>query len=211
MSLTEKENSNIKFLTDEAYRYFSDDYSGHDFNHTERVLENAIKLQAAEGGNLYIIELAALLHDFDDIKISYATSENKANAERLLRYIGEEDELIKAVKDIIDSVSFSKGKSAVSLEAKIVQDADRLDAIGAIGIARCFAYGASRARPIYYDKNFISDKIDGCDSGIAHFYAKLLKIEEKMQTETGRRLASERTEFIRIYLKELYDELNNNK
>lgn len=210
MSLSVKQQENIEILKKEAALIFSEDYSGHDYLHTSRVLSNAVALHTDEGGDLYIIELAAILHDFDDVKISPETSSGMKNAERMLRIIGEDENTVKIVKNIIESVAFSKHCDAQSIEAKIVQDADRLDAIGAIGIARCFAYAGNRKNPIYYDSDFIKDKESGCDSAVAHFFQKLLRIEERMQTQTGRLLARKRSEFLENFLMELYSELNEN-
>lgn len=144
MDLTIKQYENIEFLKKEIAAIFSGDYSGHDFQHTIRVTENARKLYASEGGDLYIIIISALLHDVDDKKISAVTYENKDNARKLLKMIDSDDDTVSSVMEIISSVSFSDGKIPLSIEGKIVQDADRLDAIGAIGIARCFAYGGSK-------------------------------------------------------------------
>lgn len=211
MSLTEKQKKDIEVLKLTVKNTFSGDFSGHDYMHTIRVLENAIILQSYEGGNLYLIELAALLHDVDDKKLFRETSENKINAVNALISVNADEQLISTVTDIISSVSFSVGKTATTLEAKIVQDADRLDAIGAVGIARCFAYGGCNKRPLYYDKDFMFDRSDECDSGISHFYHKLLKIEERMQTDAGRKLAAGRTEYMKKFLREFKAELNHIK
>lgn len=147
MSLTLKQNNNILQLKIEISAIFSSDFSGHDFQHTIRVLKNAEYIQKQEGGDLYTIILASLLHDVDDKKISPETYENKDNARRFLKMIDAENEVINDVLEIISSVSFSDGKKPLTIEGKIVQDADRLDAIGAIGVARCFAYGGSKTTP----------------------------------------------------------------
>lgn len=209
MSLTLKQNNNILQLKIEISAIFSSDFSGHDFQHTIRVLKNAEYIQKQEGGDLYTIILASLLHDVDDKKISPETYENKDNARRFLKMIDAENEVINDVLEIISSVSFSDGKKPLTIEGKIVQDADRLDAIGAIGVARCFAYGGSKKRPIYYDNDFSSDKKENCDSGVAHFYSKLFKLESIMNTGTAKILSRERTEFMSGFLLQLSKEIND--
>ncbi len=211
MQLTKRQKDNIEILKREAKEYFSEDFSGHDYLHSLRVLENAVALQLHEGGDLYLISLAAILHDFDDAKLSPENDGSMLNTIRMLKLIGEDEATIEAVRNIIESVSFSKGKEANGIEAKIVQDADRLDAIGAIGIARCFAYGGNHERPIYYDNDFLADRKKDSDSSIGHFYHKLLRIEDKMQTKTGKALAERRTEFLKCFLSEFLSELNNNE
>lgn len=209
MDLTIKQYENIKFLKKEIAAIFSGDYSGHDFQHTIRVTENAKMLHASEGGDLYIIIISALLHDVDDKKISAVTYKNKDNVRKLLKMIDSDDDTVNSVTEIISSVSFSDGKIPLSIEGKIVQDADRLDAIGAIGIARCFAYGGREKRPIYYDRDFRTDMDITCNSGVAHFYSKLLRLESLMNTETAKNLAGDRTEFMLNFLRQLSNEINS--
>lgn len=208
MKLSQVQIRNIDIIKQEAENYFASDFSGHDFQHTLRVYENALILNKAEGGNTYIIALAALLHDFDDKKLSPETVGTKENAINALRKITDDSELVAQVIDIISCVSFSEGKIPVSLEGKIVQDADRLDAIGAVGIVRCFSYGASKRRPAYCDRDFTSDMKQGCESGVAHFYEKLLKIYDKMLTVSGKKLAEERTAYMLDFLSQLKKEIN---
>ena len=194
-------NKNQIELIDKAKAYavsiLKDDSSGHDFQHVLRVYKMALKLSRGKEVNLYIVSLAALLHDLDDYKISDINSSNVSDF-LLNNNIQEAEE----IKDIIDNMSYSsykKGKNVNSLEGYIVQDADRLDAIGAIGIARCFAYSGYKNRPLYND-----DQND--ESSIAHFYQKLLKLEDLMNTDTAKKIAVERTAYMKKYLIQFYKE-----
>lgn len=142
-------------MIDKAMEYikefFSKDSSGHDATHTIRVYQLATKIARQEKADILIIQLAALLHDVDDIKLSPQTHSTKKNAVDFMMENKVNSEIIEKVCKIIDEVSFVGTDSVVpnTLEGKCVQDADRLDAIGAIGIARAFAYGGSRERKIY--------------------------------------------------------------
>ncbi|MGD1816284.1 MAG: HD domain-containing protein [Pleomorphochaeta sp.] len=194
----------IKYIED----FFKEDYSGHDYYHSLRVYNTAIKIEEVEEENnkaidLTRVKLIALLHDVDDYKISPNTSTNLDNAKSFLKDNNIANEEIEAIISNISNLSFSKGKSSdcLSIEGKIVQDADRLEALGAIGIARTFAYSGANNRAIY-------DPIDNKDSAIKHFYDKLLKLEDLMNTNYGKQLAKERTNFMKDFLNEFYKEWN---
>lgn len=196
-------------------RIFSEDYSGHDYYHSIRVYNNAINIALIEGGNLFLIKLAALLHDIDDRKL-FNTSDNLDHAQAFLKdNCVDEDSIFKICK-IIKSVSFKGGESVVpdSIEGKIVQDADRLDALGAIGIARTFAYGGHKGRPIYepcekpIEEMTAKEYENHTSSSINHFYEKLLKLKDLMNTETAKSLAEKRHAFIENYLDEFISEWN---
>ncbi|MGD1822855.1 MAG: HD domain-containing protein [Pleomorphochaeta sp.] len=197
------ENS-LKYIKD----FFKDDYSGHDYYHSLRVYNTAIKIEEVEEENnqaidLTRVKLIALLHDVDDYKISPKTNKNLDNARSFLKDNNIANDEIEAIISDISNLSFSKGKSSdcLSIEGKIVQDADRLEALGAIGIARTFAYSGANNRAIY-------DPIDNKDSAIKHFYDKLLKLEDLMNTNYGKQLAKERTNFMKDFLNEFYKEWN---
>ena len=130
---------------------FADDCSGHDYHHTMRVYRLAMQIAEQENADMLIVQLAALLHDVDDVKLSPETHDTKKNAVRFMKNSGVDDKVIASVCKIIDEVSFVGTDSVVpsTLEGKCIQDADRLDAIGAIGIARTFAYGGSKGRRIH--------------------------------------------------------------
>ena len=191
----------IKKAMDFARNVFAGDASGHDFDHTLRVYHMATRLAIEEGADLQIVQLAALLHDVDDRKLSPETYEGKLRAVNFLKGNGLENEKIQEIIDIISRISFSAQlPPPESIEGKCVRDADRLDAIGAIGIARTFAYGGSRGRRMHdpegVDKN----------SSIQHFYDKLLRLKDTIHTPAGRRMAEERDRFMRQFLEQFYGE-----
>jgi uncharacterized protein len=181
--------------------------SGHDWWHLNRVRNLALLIQHSENkGDRYIIEIAALLHDVDDRKFRKAGG---SGAEKIIKDLlnmhSVEDGIIKEVVTINKYISFSSGNNNTtkSFEFEIVQDADRLDAIGAIGIARAFNYGGFKNNAIY-----IPD-VDGQglkSSTVAHFYDKLLLLKDMMNTATARKMAQERHNFLERFLKEFYKE-----
>ena len=180
---------------------FEADSSGHDFDHTVRVYRMAVRIAEEEQAAVDTVALAALLHDVDDRKISPQTCRNKERAGCFLRENGMAEEKIRHILQIISEVSFSEGNGRPStLEGCCVQDADRLDAMGAIGIARTFAFGGSRGRRIHDPA--------GMDSGssIRHFYDKLLLLKDLMNTHTGKDLAIRRDAYLRDFLDEFYAE-----
>ncbi|MBI9063082.1 MAG: HD domain-containing protein [Marinilabiliaceae bacterium] len=191
---------------------------GHDWWHMERVHGNARIIQEREGGNWEIIQLASLLHDVADAKFF---DEDKAMIEikQLLEDMEISDLIIKSVLGIVKNMSFSKeveGNGFDSLEYRIVQDADRLDAIGAIGIARAFSYGGLKKRtmydpaikPVEYKSTEAYRKSES--PTINHFYEKLLRLKDKMKTETGKLMAAERHRFMEVYLEQFYNEWEGN-
>ena len=180
---------------------FAGDSTGHDFDHTMRVYRMAVRIAREEGADVETVALAALLHDVDDRKLSPQTCENKDRAVSFLRQNGMDEKTIDKIVQIISEISFSAGNGVPStLEGCCVQDADRLDALGAIGIARTFAFGGSRNRRIHDPEGL--DR----ESSIQHFYDKLLLLKDRMNTATGKHLAVERDEFLRTFLKEFYAE-----
>ena len=184
-----------------ARETFAKDSSGHDFYHTLRVHALSRTIALEEGADVAVVELAALLHDVDDHKLSPDTAEGKDRAVAFLQAQGVAPQLIDRIVRIIDQISFSRNTLPPdSLEGKCVQDADRLDAIGAIGIARTFAFGGSHCRALHDPEG--KDK----SSSIAHFYDKLLLLKDRMNTQTGRRLAQQRHEFLENYLAEFLAE-----
>ena len=184
-----------------AKKVFAGDGSGHDFDHTMRVYRMAVRIAQEEGAQQEIVALAALLHDVDDKKLSPETCEKKDRAVGFLRENGADEAVIDRIVRIISEISFSAGNGVPStLEGKCVQDADRLDAIGAIGIGRAFAFGGSRGRRMHDPEG--NDK----SSTIQHFYDKLLLLKDRMNTATGRRLADRRDAFLRVFLEEFYAE-----
>ena len=171
---------------------FAGNSDGHGFDHAMRVYRNAVTIADGEECDATVVALAALLHDADDPKI-FDTRDN-ANARSFLDDAGVGPETAERVIRAINSVSFSKnrGKTPETAEGRIVQDADRLDAIGAVGIARTFAYGGAHGRSL--------------DESVKHFHEKLLLLKDMMNTETGRRLAAVRHSFLEAFLRELEEE-----
>lgn len=170
---------------------FQDDYSGHDDFHTLRVYQMATRIARQENADLMIVQLAALLHDVDDLKLSPETYANKDRAVGFLRQHGISEAMIKTICGIIEEVSFKGTDSTTpeTIEGKCVQDADRLDAMGAIGIARAFAYGGSHSR-VMYDPEIEPTRTmtagqyqTHVSTTINHFYEKLFQLKDLMNTE----------------------------
>ena len=193
--------------------------SGHDWFHIERVYNLSRYLAEKENADSFIVEMAALLHDIDDWKFSSNNDNNPTNTEVFLKKIQvNEEDLIKIIK-IINTISFKGGvvdSSQETIEGKVVQDADRLDAIGAIGIARTFAYGGNKNRVIYDPNikpiNFTSlEKVKSENNHtINHFYEKLLKLKDLMNTKSAKEIAEKRHKYMEEFLNEFYSEWNFN-
>lgn len=203
-------------LLSDLQEFFKDDYSGHDFNHTMRVYKLANNIAIQEHANLEIVSLAALLHDVDDVKLTQSI--NYQNARLLMNRYGIDKATQEEVIAIIQDVSFkgNQSKSPSTLEGKIVQDADRLDAIGAIGIARAFTFGGNHSRPLYNDEKPERNMDETSyrqhqSSTINHFYEKLLLLKDMMNTECARVLADQRHQFMVNYLEEFFDEIEGKK
>ena len=184
-----------------ARQIFAGDGSGHDFDHTLRVYHMAARIAGEEGADVEMVALAALLHDVDDHKLSPETCEHKDRAVAFLKSQGVDEQKIHRIVEIISEISFSAGNGRPStLEGMCVQDADRLDAIGAIGIGRAFAFGGSRGRRMHDP--------DGLDktATVEHFYDKLFKLKDLMTTPTGKSLAQQRDKFMHSFLEQFYAE-----
>ncbi len=165
--------------------------TGHDWFHTQRVLAMSREIAKQEDCNMEIVQTAALLHDVADHKFGYTPESRVALLRQLMTEATFPAELQKAVIEVVESISFSEGipcRESLRKERDVVKDADRLDALGAIGIARAFAYGGKMGRPIY-------DPEDPSNS-LQHFDDKLLHLAEGMRTETGKALATERHKFL---------------
>jgi uncharacterized protein len=190
--------------------------SGHDWWHVQRVWNMTRRIAQAERADPLVAQLAALLHDIADWKAHDGDlTVGPRRAAEWLESIGVESHLIDEVRQIIAGVSFKGAKvqqQPLSLEGQVVQDADRLDAIGAIGIARAFAYGGSKSRlmhdpackPIEHDTAEAYFKNNG--TTINHFYEKLLLLKDRMNTPTGRAIADQRHRFMEDYLRQFYAE-----
>ena len=176
--------------------------TAHDFSHSLRVMKlaNYIGEKSKVEVDLEIINVAALTHDIIDKKVAPNVDEAIRNLSEELISIGYTKNQVNHVLDIIQNISYSSGKTPKTLEGKIVQDADRLEAVGAIAIARTFAYGGKLNRVIYNE----GDKY----CGIAHFYEKLLLLRDGMHTDAGRKIAKSRHRFMEEYLTQFYKEWN---
>ena len=198
--------------------HLSKDSSGHDWGHTYRVWELGKKIAAKEKADLFVVELACLLHDIADYKLHGGDEEiGPRLAREWLEKLSVETSVIKHVTNIISTSSF-KGANAknqiATIEGQCVQDADRLDAIGAIGIARCFAFGGAKGNVIYDPS--IPVRIDMSEeeykkadhTQINHFYEKLLLLKDRMNTKTGKKLAEERHKVMEKYIEQFLKEWN---
>lgn len=189
---------------------------GHDWWHIYRVWLNAKKIAETENADMLVVELAALLHDIADAKFHNGDEQiGPATAGQFLKSINIDPAIIIHVQQIIRHISFKAGfdqKTFHSKELEIVQDADRLDAIGAIGIARTFSYGGFKGREIYNPEvkpnlNMTKEEYKNSTApSINHFYEKLLLLKDKMNTDTGRQLAAQRHHFMELYLQQFYAE-----
>ncbi|HRC26455.1 MAG TPA: HD domain-containing protein [Alphaproteobacteria bacterium] len=185
-----------------------------------RVWANARLIATQEkGANLLLVELAALLHDVDDPKVTGGSASTPLeNASTFLRKVGADQHLIHSVCRIIDVIGYRKSvrKNALkTLEDQIVSDADRLDAMGAIGIARCFVFTGATGRPMFktdlpprdvLDESAYADRARPDNTAINHFFDKLLRLKERMATKTGHRMARERHETMVSFLRTFFRE-----
>jgi len=194
---------------------------GHDWFHIERVYKNALLIATQEKVNLEIVSLGALLHDIADSKFHHGDETlGPKKAKEFLESLHVQDYVIEHVIKIIENISYKGGNSVQnfdSLELDVVQDADRLDAIGAIGIARTFNYGGFKNRKIYDPS--IAPKLNmskeeykkGNNPTINHFYEKLLLLKDRMNTMTGKKIAQQRHEFMEQFLEQFYAEWNGKR
>lgn len=209
-------------LDEKLIQLFSLESTGHDFQHLTRVYNLALHLQEKEGGDRLVIGVAALLHDIHrlmkrpDGKLTMPV-ESLPKIESILTEISfPKDQSVKVLKAIELHEDYSFGiqnQSAEDIETKILQDADRLEAIGAIGVARCFAFGGAHGKPIYdpsvplsqdlYDSSEAKDP-----SQIHHFYSKLLKLGNDMHTKTAKEIAKKRHDFMKNFVEQFLAEWN---
>ena len=208
----------IQKTIEKAKEFFKNEYSGHDFWHTLRVYNVAKTIAEKEECDIEIVCLAALLHDFDDVKITNSTTELE-NATQWLKENNYPEERINWIKDIINTMSFKGTDTKVpeSIEGKVVQDADRLDSIGAIGIARVFTFGGAKGIEIWNPNDKYREEINEeqyrkySRSSINHFYEKLLKLKDMMNTDTAKQIAESRHQYMEDFLKEFYAEWDGKK
>ncbi|PZE19499.1 HD domain-containing protein [Paenibacillus xerothermodurans] len=207
---------NKQNILNEAARFvkqmLGNDASGHDWRHIERVARTAHMLARKEGADEFICQLAALLHDVADEKLRSSEEEGLAEVSAWLCAHGVEESVREHVVQIIATMSYKGGhnKPVTTVEAQVVQDADRLDAIGAIGVARTFAYAGAKGHLMYDPDSPFRQHMSheeyrsGRSTAVNHFYEKLLKLRDLMNTETGRRIANRRHRFMERFLDQFY-------
>ena len=196
---------------------------GHDWFHIERVFKNSILISKDEKVDVFVVSLAALLHDIADPK--FYNGDETVGPKVATQFLKEQKvhaTIIEHVVHIIKNISFKNSfdtasESFTSIELEVVQDADRLDAIGAIGIARCFNYGGFKNRALYDPKIIPDLKMTketykkSTAPTINHFYEKLLLLKDQMNTASGKKIANNRHQFMELYLQQFYDEWNGKK
>jgi len=189
---------------------------GHDWFHILRVWNNAKLIAENEKVDIFIVELGALLHDIADSKFQNGDETiGPKVAREFLKNIAVSEEIILHIENIITNISYKGGnfkQTFTSPELDVIQDADRLDAIGAIGIARCFNYGGFKNRPLYNPKikpklNQTKEEYKNSEAPtINHFYEKLLLLKDKMNTASGKKIAEERHQYMEAFLQQFYSE-----
>jgi len=201
-------------------RELKDAEGGHDWFHIERVFKNALLISKEEKVDVFVVSLAALLHDIADPK--FHNGDENLGPKIATKFLIEQkvpkeigQHVVKIIKNVSFKNSLSKdSKQFTSKELEVVQDADRLDAIGAIGIARCFNYGGFKDRALYNPEiipNLTMTKEEYKTSTaptINHFYEKLLLLKDKMNTASGKKIAESRHQFMEAYLEQFYNEWN---
>lgn len=212
MNNSELINKTIAFVKEKL----NDAEGGHDWFHIERVYKNALLIAKDTDCNLTVVQLGALLHDIADSKFHNGDETIGPKTARLfLESENVEEVIIQHVVNIIENISFKGGnfeKKFSSLELNIVQDADRLDAIGAIGVARAFNYGGFKNRALYDPEiapvtNMTKEEYKKNNAPtVNHFYEKLLLLKDKMNTETGKQIAAERHKYMELFLAQFYAE-----
>jgi uncharacterized protein len=202
----------------EAQRFvkhmLENDTTGHDWHHIERVTRTAQILARKEGADEFICRLAALLHDVADEKLNVSEEAGLSKVSGWLAEHGVERDVTEHVMQIVSTISYKGGNNppAASREAQVVQDADRLDAIGAIGIARTFTYAGSKGSVLHDPDQLFRREMtheqyrNGKSTAINHFYEKLLKLKDLMNTESGRRAAEKRHRYMELFLEQFYME-----
>jgi len=215
--MNNREKEIIGLAKDYAKELLDGDSGGHDFWHTIRVYNLAETIAENEDCNIFLVELGSLLHDVDDPKIFGGVKGEFPNAIKFMAEQGMDKETVDRVCQIIDDTYYRKDKGEIdTVEGKIVWDADCLDMIGAIGIARTFAFGGSQGRAIYNPDispgdDVIEDLKSDRASTINYFYERLLKVKNDMQTATAKKIAKQRHEFIELYLQEFLSEWDGTK
>ncbi|MFB4165141.1 HD domain-containing protein [Alteribacillus sp. JSM 102045] len=202
--MTDK-NYIIEQAKQKAWEFFKGTDPAHDYWHTHRVAAWAVKLAEKEGADVFICELTAWLHDLPDKKLNHSEEEAINHVEDWLQKYLENEKDIEQIIEIIETMSYRNGEnsSISSLEGQVVQDADRLDAIGAIGIARAFAFAGAIGEQLHIPASPDKEKRQ---TAIEHFYDKLLRLKALMNTGTAIDIANKRQRFMVSYLEQFYSE-----
>lgn len=202
-------------------KHLAGEGTGHDWWHVERVRNTARHIQQIEGGTLSIIDLALLLHDVGDRKVIGKDDDDCTIAEDFLRTQNLDEDTIQLIMEIIKNMSYSQSlntnEKPVSIEFQIVQDADRLDALGAIGIARAFAFGGSRGRPLYNPEQAAAthqsrdEYIKSEGSTLHHFDEKLFLLKNLLNTRAAKAIAADRDVYMHDFYQRFLDEWEGKK
>ncbi|NIK12062.1 HD domain-containing protein [Alkalibacillus almallahensis] len=211
--MNEREQQVIQNTEKFVHRQLVSEGSGHDWWHIQRVVNNARQIADTVDIDKWIVEMAALLHDLIDDKVTHDVTGSRQDLMKWLEDQRVSEQQIDHIFAIIDTISFKHGyKTLLSREAEVVQDADRLDAIGAIGIARSFTYAGSKGHLIHHPEESPRDNMTEdeyryeTNTAINHFYEKLLTLKEQMNTAEGYRMAEKRHQFMETYLEQFYAE-----
>ncbi|SEN44674.1 uncharacterized protein SAMN04488134_101101 [Amphibacillus marinus] len=182
-----RQEAQLREIKSYVINFFNNDNSGHDCNHMNRVANYARIIAEAEGSDPFISEVCGWVHDLIDLKLVEDPELAKQDLKKLLEQLRFSAIQINQIISAIDTVSFRKGKTPETEFAQIVQDADRLDAIGAIGVARAISYGTSKHQPLYDSEH---------SSTLAHFTEKLFKLEARLHTQAAKKMAKDRHQFM---------------
>lgn len=187
-------------------------HGDHGYSHILRVYENAMEITKGEKCNKEVVALSALLHDVKEGKHhGYHHTASAKRANEILRKLNYDKIIIEHVEHCVLAHRFSKPPEPETIEAKIIQDADRLDALGAIGIARCFGYGGRIGRNLYFEEDPFREKTkpvyNSSQTDIDHFYLKLFKLHEMMHTKTAKKIAKKREKYMKDFLKQMKKEV----
>ncbi|MFC3038891.1 HD domain-containing protein [Virgibacillus xinjiangensis] len=193
-----KKDKILKEIQDYTYHLFEEDVTGHDFHHMRRVAGMAKHISKNEAADPFIAEAAAWLHDIGDRKLFSRPEESLEKLHDFLQSLHPDSTTIENIEAAFKDTSYHKGEIPKTKEGMIVQDADRLDAIGAVGIARTFAYGGANEQPIHGN----GDRA----TSIQHFYDKLLHLQDTLHTGTAKEIALERHQFLLTFLKQFHRE-----
>lgn len=214
----------INQLEEEIKELFYEDSSGHDIYHLKRTLNNALSIQEKEGGDKLVIAVSAFLHDIHRIiqKEKGKFCSPKDSLPKIKEILDKTNLLEEQKEKVLHCIEFHEeytfsenGKTVTDIETLIVQDADNLDAIGAIGIGRTFSFGGANGVTMWNPKKHFDrhtfEESEKDFSTIHHFYSKLLKLKENMNTSTAKKIANERHKFMDLFLQEFFDEWNGKK